>query len=295
MVLVPLLAAPAVMLVATAVERRFGAAVAGAVGAAPLALAIVILSVGADLGSQASATLAVTAAAHVVAQIAFAAAFALVVAQRGAGWGVLAGVVAFIAVSLVVEFVPAPLAIVAAVPALLVVPRFMPHHDVVAGSAPTATLTAVGAAAAVAFVGASLTTAELAGPAAAGTIGAFPAVSTALALVLAHARGGPTAANALRGLVGGLRGYLAFCLAVTAVAPTIGTGLAVAIGLVLCAAQSFMPRNSVRPGGLGSTEKPRLVYSAIADVLLSLTSSSIRRPPRSALRPSPVPRAASRT
>ena len=199
MVLAPLLAAPAVMFVATAVERRFGAAVAGAVGAAPLALAIVILSVGADLGSQASSTLAVTAAAHVVAQIAFAVAFALVVARRGGGAGVLAGIAAFVAVSLVVELVPAPLAIVAAIPLLLVVPGLLPHHDVAAGSAPTAVTTAVGAGAAVAFVGASLTTAELAGPAAAGTIGAFPAVSTALALVLAHARGGHTAANALRG------------------------------------------------------------------------------------------------
>jgi hypothetical protein len=318
MVLAPLLAAPAVMLVATAVERRFGATVAGAVASAPLALAIVILTVGVDLGAEASATLAATAAAHVVAQIAFAAAFAFVVARgsvpsaaprdsltaRAGGAGVVAGIAAFVAVSLAVEFVPAPLAIAAAVPALLVAPRFMRHHDVAAGNAPTALTTAVGAGAAVLLVGTSLTTAELAGPVAAGTIGAFPAVSTALALVLAHSRGGHTAANSLRGLVGGLRGYAAFCLLVAAAAPQIGVVLAVALGLAACAAQSFLPRNSVRPGGLGSSAKPRLVYSAIADALLSLTSSSIRRQPRArarskaasvSARPRPVPRAASRT
>jgi hypothetical protein len=318
MVLAPLLAAPAVMLVATAVERRFGAAVAGAVGAAPLALAIVVLTVGADLGSDASATLTATAAAHVVAQIAFAVAFALVVARgsepstaarrsptaHGAGAGVLAGIAAFIAISLVVELVPAELATVAAVPALLVVPRLLPHREIHSGSAPTAAKTLVGMGAAVAFVGVSLTTAEVAGPVAAGTVGAFPAVSTALALVIAHSRGGHAAANALRGVVGGLRGYLWFCLTVVVAAPGFGVPLAVAAGLALCAAQSFLPRNSVRPGGLGSTENPRPVYSAIADVLPSLTSSSMRRQPRARARskaasvkarPSPVPRAASRT
>ena len=90
MVLAPLLAAPAVMFVATAAERRFGAAVAGVVGAAPVALAIVILSVGADLGPR-RARRSRTAAAHVVAQVAFAVAFALVVARRGGGAGLLAG------------------------------------------------------------------------------------------------------------------------------------------------------------------------------------------------------------
>ena len=76
MVLAPLLAAPAVMLAATAAERRFGATVAGAVGAAPVALAVVILSVG-------DGAVASSAAAHVVAQVAFAVAFALIVALYG--------------------------------------------------------------------------------------------------------------------------------------------------------------------------------------------------------------------
>jgi hypothetical protein len=58
----------------------------------------------------------------------------------------------------------------------------------------------------------------------------------------------------LPGLVRGLRGYLMFCLSVAA----LGTPLGVLVGLALAVAQSFMPRNSVRPGGLGSTAKPTL-------------------------------------
>jgi hypothetical protein len=255
MFLVPLLAAPAVMVAATVAERRFGAAAAGAVGAAPVALAVVILSV--DSGA---ATIAFSAAAHVVAQVAFAAAFALAVAQRGGWVGALAGVVAFGGVSLAVELMPVELAIAAAVGALVAVPGRRPEHRVDApGGPPTPGATVIGAAATIALVGSALTAAELAGPAAAGTVGAFPAVSAVLALVIARSRGRRSAANALKALAGGLRGYLAFCLAVATAAPVFGVGPAVALGLAVCAAQSLLPRNSVRPGGLGSSANPRLV------------------------------------
>src|SRR4029079_1780919 len=48
MVLVPLLAAPTLMVAATAAERRFGAAVAGVVAALPVALSIIVLAVGTE-------------------------------------------------------------------------------------------------------------------------------------------------------------------------------------------------------------------------------------------------------
>ena len=129
MVLAPLLAAPAVMLAATAAERRYGATVAGLVGAAPVALAVVILSVG-------DGAVAASAAAHVVAQVAFAVAFALVVVRHGGTVGALAGA-AYAAVSALVEFVPAAVALAAALPALLIAPRVLPEHPSEAGAAPT--------------------------------------------------------------------------------------------------------------------------------------------------------------
>jgi hypothetical protein len=292
MVLAPLLAAPAVMFAATAAERRYGAAVAGLVGAAPVALAVVILSVG-------DGAVAMSAAAHVVAQVAFAVAFALVVVRRGAIVGAPAGAGAYAVVSAGVEFVPAAVATAAAFPALLLAPRLLPDHPRDRGLAPSHASSALGAAASVALVGSALTAAHYAGPEAAGAIGAFPAVSTAFALVLARSRGTRTAANALKGLTVGLRGYLAFCLVVAATGPA-----GIPLGLVVCAAQSLMPRNSVRPGPFGSVEKPSPVYRAMAAVFDSLTSSSIRRQPRARARskqasvsalPSPVPRADSCT
>jgi hypothetical protein len=249
MVLVPLIAAPSLMFAVSAAERRFGAAVAGAMAAMPVALSVVLLAVGAELGADAGATLAAAAAAHVVAQVAFALAFAFVVERRGAALGVAAGAGAFVLGSLALATLPTTAAIALAVPALLVTPR-------PAASAPEPSsgrmrgATALGAAAAVAMVSAALTTAELAGPATAGMIGAFPALSTAFAVLLVRTRGPHAAASALRGLIGGLRAYLVFTVTVALAAPALGVYAAVPLALTLClmtyAALLRGPRSSRR-------------------------------------------------
>jgi hypothetical protein len=94
----------------------------------------------------------------------------------------------------------------------------------------------LGALAAMAMVGAGLVTTELAGPAAAGMIGAFPALSSAFAIVLARTRSPWHAASALRGLIGGLRAYLVFCVTVALAAPALGVFTAVPLALALCLA-----------------------------------------------------------
>src|SRR4051794_35298523 len=118
MVLAPLVAAPSLMLVATAAERRFGPAVAGVVAAAPMAIAVITLAAGAD-----GPALAASAAAHVVAQVAFALAFAAVVVRRGGRAGLGAAAAAFVVVSLPLALIPERLAILAAIPALVLAPR----------------------------------------------------------------------------------------------------------------------------------------------------------------------------
>ncbi|WP_037495828.1 hypothetical protein [Solirubrobacter soli] len=252
MVLVPLVAAPSLMFAVSAAERRFGAAVAGAMAAMPVALSVILLAVGAELGADAGATLAAGAAAHVVAQVAFALAFAAVVERRGAALGVLAGASAFALGSLLLAPLPTPLAIVLAIPALTLgsdpstlrnrseqafsCERSVKGSDplVPARSGPMRGATAVGAAAALVMVAAALTTAELAGPAAAGAIGAFPALSTAFAVLLVRTRGPRSAATALRGLIGGLRAYLVFTVTVALAAPGLGVYTAVPLALALC-------------------------------------------------------------
>jgi hypothetical protein len=250
MVLVPLVAAPSLMLAVSAAERRFGPAVAGAMAAMPVALSIIVLAVGAELGRDAGATLAAAAVAHVVAQVAFALAFATVITRHGGPLGLLAGVTAFALVSLLVEPVPPALAITAAIPTLFIKGPFIKGSDPlttrshenpcsernrsIKGSDPL--MTALGAGAALGMVATALVTAEVAGPAAAGAIGAFPALSTAFALVLVRTHGAGAAANALRGLVGGLRAYLVFCVTVAVAAPMLGVFTAVPVGLGLCLA-----------------------------------------------------------
>jgi hypothetical protein len=238
MVFAPLLAAPTLMLAATAAERRFGPAVAGAMAAMPVALSVIVLAVGAELGRAAGATLAAGAAAHVVAQVAFALTFAAVITRRGPVLGLLAGTSAFAFVSLLVEPFPPALAIVAAVPVLLLgsatIKSSAPVPVAIQRERGSRVAAALGATAAFVMVGASLLTADLAGPAAAGLIGAFPALSTALALVLARSRSTEAAAGALRGLVGGLRAYLVFCVTVAVATPALGVIVAVPLALALC-------------------------------------------------------------
>jgi hypothetical protein len=244
------------MFAVSAAERRFGPAIAGAMAAMPVALSIIVLAVGAELGADAGATLAAGAAAHDVAQVAVALAFATVLMRRGASLGLLAGVAAFALVSLLVEPFPTPLAIALALPALRMkgsdplTKRNRPEQGFscenrVKGSDPSTRAapvntgpvrgaTALGAAAAAAMVAAALGTAELAGPAAAGMIGAFPALSTAFAVLLVRTRGREAAASALRGLIGGLRAYLVFTVTVAVTAPGLGVYTAVPLALALC-------------------------------------------------------------
>src|SRR4051794_35345662 len=110
---VPLLAAPTLMLAVTAVERRAGPSAAGVIAAAPLSIAVIVLALGAS-----GPAVAASAGAHVVAQVAFALAFAAVIVRRGSLAGFGAAALAYVGVSLLIALVPGWLATLAAVPVL---------------------------------------------------------------------------------------------------------------------------------------------------------------------------------
>jgi hypothetical protein len=233
--LVPLVSAPTVVALAGAAERRFGSSAAGWTSAIPTTLPVAILGVAAELGDRAGATLALSAAAHVGAQVAFAVVFALMLGRFGVLVSLAAGAATFAALSVVLHPVPAPLAAALAVPALLLAPRLLPGHSG-PGKRRSRRDTALASAVALTFVSVVLLTAQRAGPAAAGAIGAFPALSTSLALVIARETGAPAAAAMLQGMIRGLPGYLAFCLTVTVLAPACGTPVAVAAAACACLA-----------------------------------------------------------
>jgi len=235
--LVPLFSAPTVVALAGAAERRWGSSAAGWLAAFPTTLPIAVLAVAAELGDRAGSTLALSAAAHVGAQVAFAVTFALLLARRNVVVGLAAGALAFACGSLVIRTLPAPVAAAAAIPLLAFAPRLLPHRTPVpAARRSSLGTTALASLVALVLIGIVLTTAKLAGPAAAGAIGAFPALSSALALVIARETGAPAAAGMLRGLITGLPGYLAFCLVVTVAAPHTGTPLAVVAAAGVCVA-----------------------------------------------------------
>ena len=236
MLLVPLFSAPTVVALAGAAERRWGSSAAGWLAAFPTTLPIAVLAVAAELGDQAGSTLALSAGAHVGAQVAFAVTFALVLGRRNVLVGLAAGALAFACGSLLIGTHPAPVAAAAAIPLLAFAPRLLPVRAAVAGPPRSRRDTALASLLALVLIGAVMATAKLVGPAAAGAIGAFPAMSSALALVIARETGAPAAAGMLRGLINGLPGYLVFCLVVTVAAPRTGTPLAVLTAAGVCLA-----------------------------------------------------------
>ena len=220
---VPLLAAPTLMLAVTAVERRAGPAAAGVIAAAPLSIAVIVLALGAS-----GPAVAASAGAHVVAQVAFALAFAAVIVRRGSLAGFAAATLAYVSVSVLIALVPAWLATVAAVPVLVLAAEVERPGRLSSGPPVDAR---VGAAIVFVLVGVSLVVADLLGPAAAGIVAAFPALSTTFVLLLVRVRGAVAGAHALGGLIVGLRGYFAFCVVVA------GTGW-VALGVLAAVAMN---------------------------------------------------------
>ena len=220
---VPLLAAPTLMLAVTAVERRAGPAAAGVIAAAPLSIAVIVLALGAS-----GPAVAASAGAHVVAQVAFALAFAAVIVRRGSLAGFAAATLAYVSVSVLIALVPAWLATVAAVPVLALAAEVERPGRLSSGPPVDAR---VGAAIVFVLVGVSLAVADLLGPAAAGIVAAFPALSTTFVLLLVRVRGAVAGAHALGGLIVGLRGYFAFCVVVA------GTGW-VALGVLAAVAMN---------------------------------------------------------
>jgi hypothetical protein len=246
--LVALFVAPIVMLVVTAVEGRFGPAVAGWVAAAPIAIAIAVLVVGAELGRHVAAALAESSAEHVSAQVAFAIAFAGVVRRRGGLVAMVSGTAAYISVSVAVAWTPPVIAILASLAALVLGPRLLLDGDATSAPAGHTLLGAVArAVVASATVALTLGMARLAGPATAGATVAYPVVSATLALLILRARGRDAAAQALKGLCRGLPGYFGFCLATALVAPHVGVVLAVPLSLAICLSVYRITWHAVRP------------------------------------------------
>jgi len=239
--------APGVVALAGAAERRWGSPAAGWLAAIPTTLPIAILAVAAEFGDRAGSQLALSAAAHVGAQVAFAVTFALLLRRWGLLVGLACGAAMFGALSLVINTLPAPVAVLFALPALAFGPRLFADRgssERPGRRARRDTLLACSVASL--LVGCVLVVARVAGPGAAGAIGAFPALSSALAMIAGRQTGYSAAAGALQGVVRGLPGYLAFCLVVSVAAPSVGTVGAVLLAAAACVGTCCVTWRGVR-------------------------------------------------
>lgn len=238
----PVVLAPSIIVVISLAERRFGPAVAGRLNAIPLSIALAVLGVAADRGARAGADVAEAAAAHVPAQVAFAVAFAgaLTKARRGrlmcVVTGLLAATSAFVALSLVIARLPTGVAIAAALPALALGRHLLDGAERVAEDRESGAAELLArAVVALIFILAVLTAVRTSGPGLGGAIAAFPALTATLAVMIGRTRGPVAVEHLLAGVVQGLTGYLAFCVALAFTAP--GLGLAAApLAAAACAA-----------------------------------------------------------
>ncbi len=227
-----LASAPLLMFLLAAVERRHGAALAGLLGATPLTIVLVV-------AGTSDTAIAAHAGAHVIAQVPFFLVFAAVASRRGMLAGLGAGSVAFAAISLATAPFGTAAATAAGAAALLLAGTRASSSTTSGGESRRSP--ALGAAVATVLVATTLTAAALAGPATAGTIAAFPALSAALALAIARERGPEAAAQALHGGVRGLRSYLAFCVVTPALGLVAGVAAALAVTVISGGLQRLTP------------------------------------------------------
>lgn len=252
--MIPLLLAPAVMAVATLIEKRLGPSAAGWVGALPAAFAVAVIAVSVDIGPGAAAAMALSAAAHVPAQVALGVVFAHVLRRRGLAVGFAAGLAAYIAASLLIAGVPAALAVAVAVAVLCLAPRVMPAAPLRPASPRSRRIVALTCAGATLIVAAAVLTSRLAGPDPAGTVAAFPTMCTILTVVAVTRDGAAAGVHTLTGLIRSLPCYLAFCVTVAVAVPFAGIA-AVGIGLLSCllaAACTWKRVPTTRSPGLGA-------------------------------------------
>ena len=244
MVVVPMLVVPFVVAAASLVERRLGPSAAGWLVALPIGFAVAVVAVGIDAGGRAASTMALSAAAHVPAQACFAVVFAAALARRGLFRGLGAGAQAYLVAALLLAPLPMPLAVALSIPALGLARRMIAASRPQVGSPRRWPTTAMTCAAASVVVAVAVLTSQLAGPATAGAVAAFPTVTTTLAVAVVARDGRRAGVHVCVGLTRSLPCYLAFCLLVVAAEPRVGL-LATAVAVLGCVVTGGLTWRSV--------------------------------------------------
>jgi hypothetical protein len=233
-IVVSLVVGPLLVAAATLAARRWGARAGGAVSALPAIVGPVLLIAARRQGAAAAADVAAGTLAGLAALSAFALAYARA-AGRGpwpvslaAGWlaaGVAGGVVGAAGAG-----VPVGLAI--AIGSLTLAHRGLPAPAVtVAALRPPRDDLALRMGLTAALILALGVACSRLGPTPGGVLAALPVLASILAS-FTHARGGaPAAVELLRGMLGGMTGFVAFCAIVGALVVPAGIPAAFALAV----------------------------------------------------------------
>jgi uncharacterized membrane protein (GlpM family) len=248
------------MLLAQRIEGRVGAAAAGWVAALPIAFGVASATIAVTRNHIDASLIAVSAAGHVAPMAAYGTAFVWLTTRLGAVRGFLLATVVYVAAS--VSVIPAPdvARIVIGVLAIFVGGLYTARQPraIRIGEAATRTqrLLPLGSAAlVVAFI---TVTNQFSGPGLAGAIGAFPTMSTTIALFIAHRSGVRNANSVMGGMVQSLPIYLTYCLvfALLIVHTTVWWAVAGATAMALVVATLTWTWTRVEREGLAENSGP---------------------------------------
>ena len=223
------------MLLAQRIEVRVGAAAAGWVAALPIAFGVASAAIAVTQNHADASLIALSAAGHVAPMVAYAIAFVWLTTRLGAVLGFLLAIVVYVTASVAV--IPAndvariTIGVLAIVVGGLYVarqPRAFPT-----GKVPTHTQRLLSLGSAVLVVVFITVTNQYFGPGLAGAIGAFPTMSTTIALFITHRSGLRNANSVMGGMVKSLPIYLTYCLAFALLIPITTVWWAVAGASVL--------------------------------------------------------------
>jgi uncharacterized membrane protein (GlpM family) len=227
------------MFLAQRLEARLGAAAAGWFAALPIAFAVAGVTMAVTVSRSEASLVALSAAGHAGPMIAYGISFVWATTRLGTLRGFALAVGVYVAASVAILPILEPLRIGIGVVAIVIGNAFMSRRPRATNTGQAATSQRILSLASAGLVVALITVANrYSGPDLAGALGAFPTMTTTIAVFLAYRCGIGNAGSVMSGMVKSLPIYLTFSLAFAflIVRTTTPSATAGATGLALLAA-----------------------------------------------------------
>jgi hypothetical protein len=223
------------MIAAQRVELRLGGAAAGWFAALPLSMAVAGASIAVTGSSADASDMAISAVAHLGPMMAYATAFVWCAPRRGAAPAVGVGALAYLAASLLVVEIPVRERVLLGALAIALATGFAHRnaHAVTPGQVAPRSQQLASVASAGVVVGVITAANQQFGPELAGAVGAFPAMTTTIALFVAGRSGAGAATAVMGGLVRSVPIYLLYCLSFAFLVLHVAVAVAVLVSLAV--------------------------------------------------------------